>query len=203
MSTKTLSISTQLINLFFAQFNQKDYLAGNPSYKWLSNGKVIVSIPYYSTLALSLQYDAPRKRKALATAISHVMTSSAGHKVEKVEIRVIKLRFPYLDREILAKYTALNARKYPFARIHKTVFKKRAFFLLPTGKKSSLFNDHLPYSSKGIKLELAGRLTTQKSIPRKTVANKHIGSGLSRNQVNKGHFRYTSKNKLGANTIKV
>lgn len=184
MSTKTLSLATQLIHLFFAQ-----NLVGNPSYKLLANGKVSVLIPYYCPDGDSLS---PQKTQALGAALSQVMISKG------VEIRVIKLRYPYLDRSILAKYTALNAGKYPFARIHKTVFQKRAFFLLPTGDKTfGQFNDNLPYSSKGLKLELAGRLTTQHSIPRKTVANKHIGSRF------KGHFRYASKNKLGAFTIKV
>lgn len=217
MYIKNVPMVTQLINLFFAQFNtsnEKGCLVGNPDYKLLSNGKVSVSIPYYcssddrrssSSLVLS-----PKKSKSLGAAISRVMqvefiTCSAGKAYRGlVEVRVIKLRYPYLDGSILAKYTALNSGKYAFSRIHKAVFKKRAFFLLPTGDKMfNHFNNELPYRSKGLKLELAGRLTTQQSIPRKTVANKHIGSGLSTAGQSSNTFSYASKNKLGAYTIKV
>ena len=72
----------------------------------------------------------------------------------------------------------------------------------------------------GIKLELAGRLTTQRSIPRKTVSNKHTGSFSTTVPANNGisgqyqsetsskqlltdSNQYASKNKLGSYTIKV
>ena len=55
----------------------------------------------------------------------------------------------------------------------------------------------------GLKMELAGRLTTQRSIPRKTVSNAHIGKFKGADQIFKNTAQYASKNKLGAFTIKV
>jgi len=66
----------------------------------------------------------------------------------------------------------------------------------------------LSYHVRGVKLELAGRLTTQRSIPRKTVDNAHTGSFTVSQPGNGLHSQldfsqYTSKNKLGAFTLKV
>lgn len=59
-------------------------------------------------------------------------------------------------------------------------------------------------------MELAGRLTTQRSIPRKTVLNAHKGSfridqsGTNvKNEDSLNLSHYTSKNKVGAYTMKV
>jgi len=64
----------------------------------------------------------------------------------------------------------------------------------------------------GIKLEVAGRLTTQRNIPRKTLDSIHTGSFQKAN-VNPNPLvnlnskldfsQYASKNKLGAFTVKV
>jgi hypothetical protein len=54
-------------------------------------------------------------------------------------------------------------------------------------------------------MEVAGRLTTQRSIPRKTVTNAHKGSFTVSNRLGSSLDlnQYTSKNKLGAHTVKV
>lgn len=75
--------------------------------------------------------------------------------------------------------------------------------------KENIIQSTLPSQLTGMKLELAGRLTTQRSIPRKTVENKSIGlfsSFPSSQLVENGKLdlsRYESKNKIGAYTIKV
>ena len=68
----------------------------------------------------------------------------------------------------------------------------------------------LPSNMIGLKVELAGRLTTQRSVPRKTVSNSQKGSfvcsaSLSKSENNSSldFTQYTSKNKFGAFTIKV
>jgi hypothetical protein len=77
--------------------------------------------------------------------------------------------------------------------------KKRIFKKAKTAPKNTL----LPNSLMGVKMELAGRLTTQRSIPRKTVLNAHKGSFNVSNEESLNLSHYTSKNKVGAFTMKV
>lgn len=129
------------------------------------------------------------------------MSSAHSKQSLKVEVRLLGLRYPYLDRSILAQYVAINGGKYNFTRMHKLIFNK-----LTTVKKNSVLpTDALSGHITGLKLELAGRLTTQRSIPRKTVSNKHTGSFyVNKNRGSSVDFsQYASKNKIGAYTIKV
>ena len=173
-------------------------LIGNVSYRVLPGDKVVVNIPYYA----SPNGTPIVKLTALGAAISKWLGKETGNKQSlKVEVRLLGLRYPYLDRSILAQYVAINGGKYNFTRMHKLIFNK-----LSTVKKNSVLpSDALSGHITGLKLELAGRLTTQRSIPRKTVSNKHTGSFyVNKNRGSSVDFsQYASKNKIGAYTIKV
>lgn len=174
-----LNLNT-VINAFFAQFSTQ-MLKGKVTYKVLPNGKVVVQIPYYGVQALT-----ESEINALGVAVTRLFNSSTPHTT--VELRLVQLQYPYLDSSILAQYVAINAGKYNFLRMQKMTFKALR------GAQLS-----------GVKLELAGRLTTQRSIPRKTVENGHTGSFTVNKQLNSklDFSQYASKNKLGAFTIKV
>ena len=196
-----------MINGFFAQFK---VLVGKPVYKTLSN-KVVLQIPYFvpklsngNTLNSLLTEN---KLSALGSAITQQFKSTEGFHC-KVEIRFIRLGYPYLNCAILAQYIAMNGNKYSFTRLQKGLFNK-----VPTiCMSSALPADALPSLLIGIKIELAGRLVTQRGNPRKTVNNSHIGSFLvSRFRTKSGMMvdssldfsQYASKNKLGAYTMKI
>lgn len=188
-----------VVTTFFAQFPfHNKTLIGNVSYKVLPGDKVVVNIPYYA----SPNGTPILKLTALGAAISKWLEKETGNKQSlKVEVRLLGLRYPYLDRSILAQYVAINGGKYNFTRMHKLIFNK-----LTTVKKYSVLpSDALSGHITGLKLELAGRLTTQRSIPRKTVSNKHTGSFyVNKNRGSSVDFsQYASKNKIGAYTIKV
>ena len=188
-----------VVTTFFAQFPfHNKTLIGNVSYRVLPGDKVVVNIPYYA----SPNGTPIVKLTALGAAISKWLEKETGNKQSlKVEVRLLGLRYPYLDRSILAQYVAINGGKYNFTRMHKLIFNK-----LTTVKKNSVLpSDALSGHITGLKLELAGRLTTQRSIPRKTVSNKHTGSFyVNKNRGSSVDFsQYASKNKIGAYTIKV
>lgn len=188
-----------VVTTFFAQFPfHNKTLIGNVSYRVLPGDKVVVNIPYYA----SPNGTPILKLTALGAAISKWLEKETGNKQSlKVEVRLLGLRYPYLDRSILAQYVAINGGKYNFTRMHKLIFNK-----LSTVKKNSVLpTDALSGHITGLKLELAGRLTTQRSIPRKTVSNKHTGSFyVNKNRGSSVDFsQYASKNKIGAYTIKV
>lgn len=198
----------------------------------LSGSKRVLFIPYYNSLddfskkqdtapivsdnnRIVSEQDLEMEMNKLGLAFSRFVSGpNAGNvHVKEVELRLIELRYPYLDSSILAQYVAMNRNKYNFTRMHKRIFKKASSLrLLSTGRKreSVLPLDALPGHITGLKMELAGRLTTQRSIPRKTVSNKHTGSfhvehGSLSTNISKvtNQSQYGAKNKLGAHTIKV
>lgn len=169
---------TQVLSSFFAQ---SKILMGKPSYKTMPNGKVVVQVTYY--VPNSVVPLADNKINALGVAIAQLLGNT------RVELRLVRLQYPYLESSILAQYVAINAGKFNFLRMRKMVMSKSAALI---SGKSGL--------GSGLKLELAGRLTTQRSIPRKTVENGHTGSFSGKAL---DFSQYASKNKLGAFTIKV
>ena len=98
---------TTTIQSFFAQFK---ILAGVPQFIFTTN-KVIVQVPYYGKLLTET------KINALVTRLSLICP---------IELRLVRLQYPYLDSSILAKYLGLNAGKYNFLRMKKMLFKKQA-----------------------------------------------------------------------------
>lgn len=188
--------ATSLIRSFFAQFR---VLVGNPTYKnkVMGGDKVVVQIPYFLPEGTLTE----AKINALGIAITRLFNSSRQQSPVAVEVRLIRLQYPYLDSTILAQYLAFNAGKYNFTRMQKMIFSK-----VPTIPMDTVLpSDALPSQLTGVKLELAGRLTTQRSIPRKTVENGHIGSFTTSKELNTSldFSQYASKNKLNAFTMKV
>lgn len=192
---------TSMIKSFFASTKA---LAGKPSYKVLnSSGTVVVTIPYF--MPSSVPVLAESKINALGIAITRLF-NVPGRAQPTVELRLVRLRYPYLDSSILAQYVAVNAGKYNFLRMQKMMFNK-----VPATARGATQTNVLPSQMTGVKVELAGRLTTQRSIPRKTVENGHVGSFTVRRELRANNTlkssldfsQYASKNKLNAFTIKV
>lgn len=173
------------------------------------------------------------KIESLGLALIYMLNKNSGKQLPTLttecELRFVKLRYPYLDSSILAQYLAINTSKYNFTKLQKYVFKNlpalkdnsRPFqnsivsgetktsqgvpfseILNVDGNNDILFS---PPLITGIKIELSGRLTTQRSVPRKTVSNCYTGSFTVNESLNRSlaFSQYTSKNKLGAYTIKV
>lgn len=192
---------TSMIQSFFASTKA---LAGKPSYKvFNSSGTVVVTIPYF--MPSSVPVLAESKINALGIAITRLF-NVPGRAQPTVELRLVRLRYPYLDSSILAQYVAVNAGKYNFLRMQKMMFNKvPATARGATQTCQPLAVEVLPSQMTGVKVELAGRLTTQRSIPRKTVENGHVGSFTVNNTLKSSldFSQYASKNKLNAFTIKV
>jgi hypothetical protein len=145
----------------------------------------------------------------------------------KVELNCIPLKYPYLDSSILAKFINLNTNKYKFDKIVRVLFRKAS--IVP--KKLLLHSDNellssnlllnkennVPISKKaemmkkismkkgsvltGIKIKIAGRLTTQRVIPKKTVKTDYKGSFINSKNNLVQNTSFTTKNKNGVYTI--
>lgn len=117
-----------------------------------------------------------------------------------VKLELVKLYYPHLNSHILAKYLRLNTKRYSFNRLKKMLLKKRPL----------INSTHLPLKYKlptaivGMKIEISGRLQTERSKPRQTVSMAQLGSINSDNKTFLVDFgSYTSKNAKGAFTVKV
>lgn len=184
-------------------------ILGKPNFKLFIN-KLVIRIPYFmnpnSMLVLPLVLKENQIKSlgtALQTYLSHYFAmNNAAEKAQvlNIELRFIRLQYPYLDSYILSQYIAINAGKYNFNRMQKILFRGIT-------DTREIQPGVLPRVITGVKLELAGRLTTQRSIPRKTISNAHTGSfSLSKSQKlnpSLNMSQYTSKNKLGTFTMKV
>lgn len=101
---------TSILKAFFAQFSST--LAGAPKFIVTTN-KMIVQVPYYTASGRLLTEE---KINALVTRLSSIYP---------VELRLVRLQYPYLDSSILAQYLGVNAGKYNFLRMKKMLFKKQ------------------------------------------------------------------------------
>jgi hypothetical protein len=203
--TSTPSPDTRLASKVLSSFFSSVHaLASKPVYN-VSGNKVVINIFYYISDT--------RGNKALSSSA----INSVGQVLSKlfkrpVELRLVRLHYPYLDSYILAQYIAINTAKYNFTRIVSRLWGANAIFTPVSGPKSSeqdlqLISDNsqvIPAYITGIKVRVSGRLVTERSVPRQTVKTVQLGtfSGSSGVQVIDS-ASFTSKNKKGAFTIKV
>jgi hypothetical protein len=187
------------IQIIADYFSKTQVLSGKPVFTVLGN-KVVVNVFYYI----------PVKNQAL----NNSTINSLGEVLSKlyklpVELRLVRLHYPYLNSYILAQYIAMNTRKYNLKAITNSLFTRVQL----SGPDSAPL---LPAQILGLKVKISGRLTTQRSVPRQTVQTVQIGSFSSSaiaQAVSKPgsdyaegvveYAAYTSKNKKGAFTVKV
>jgi len=130
-----------------------------------------------------------------------------------VELRPVRIHYPYLNSYILAQYIALNIKRGKFNMITRNLFKK-AKLVKPSNTKSNIKNikDLIKYSStrfnpqylSGIKIVISGRLSQRKAASRTSIVRRSIGT-LSLNSSNSliDANKFSFKGKNGAATVKV
>jgi hypothetical protein len=116
-----------------------------------------------------------------------------------IELDLIRLYYPHYNSEILVNFFGIFINKIKLRRIINK-------FLNRLVKNKLLYNlnkNFLPSKIAGIKIKIAGRLLTQRVIPRKT--SKLIKKGaFARNKIMFIETaRFTNKNKKGAFSITI
>jgi ribosomal protein S3 len=187
--TNTMSMQRQailIIQSFFAKFKA---LVGKPVFT-VSPNKVTVQVFYYSSTEMI--------SNANINALGNALTQCWGR---TVELRLIRLNHAALDSSIFAQYLSVNSNKYSFNRIFD-MLKGSLPTVVSEGSVDEL--SVVPTSHiTGVKIKLSGRLTTQRSSPRKTVQASRLGSSAKGLHGFVDFSQYTAKNKLGAFTMKV
>jgi hypothetical protein len=118
-----------------------------------------------------------------------------------VELEIIRLHYPFYETNIFVNLLSKAINKIKIKRVLSKFLKKANIF--DPNKLIGKKINKIPSFISGIKIRIAGRLMTQRIIPRKTVKIISKGS-LARGKViclEKG--RFTNKNKRGAYNITV
>lgn len=206
-ANRTMILSSQrqaiaIIQAFFAKFPAPPSgaeqpgagLVGKPLFT-VSPDKVVVQVFYYAPASAPGQRRS-RISNASITALGDALTRAWNR---TVELRLIRLNHPALDSSILAQYLTKNGANYSFNRILELLKGS-----LPTVISEGSIEDGSvrPVSHiTGIKVQLSGRLTTQRVSPRQTVQAGRFGSSAKGGI--QDYSQHTAKNKLGAFTMKV
>ena len=162
-------------------------------------GRLIVNVGAGSTTA-HLPYYTYEANTALSpnltTSLKTLLSDLYGRPVQLV---FIKLTQPYLDADVLAAYLAQELAEYTFASAVRLLFAAASPLRNPLSPSVTT----LPSSLVGIKVRLAGRLTTEPSRPRSTIKTATLGTLTTNRHTWLQTGAYTSVNLKNTFTVKV
>lgn len=204
-------IATKIIDYFFSPIKA---ISSEPFYN-ITRDKVIINLFYFVPVArprqkkyknLRFNKFKTKTRQFKNLALNNNSINNLGDLLTKVfgrfvELRFVKLHYPYLDRTILAKYIAINAKKYNSRRIKRMILSKSP--ILENTESKRVLKYKLPSYILGVKIKISGRLITERVRPRKTTFIGKTGSFASGKGSLMDFGSYTEKNKHGAFTVKV
>lgn len=181
--------ANKLVAYFFSPIN---VLIGKPVYSVTSSALVthlFYYMPFYESKSLN-----NNTVNSLGEALSLIFQ-------RPVELRLVKLHYPYLNSFILAQYIAMNTQDYTLVQILRQVFGS----ISPVKNTQSLNSlaSQLPSHIVGIKVRVSGRLMMERSRPRQTVQTAQVGSFAKDKFALVDNASFTTKNKKGAFTVKV
>lgn len=123
-----------------------------------------------------------------------------------VELNLIRLRYPYNDTNILVNLLSIMIKRTKIRIFLNKLFRRAVIknpFKINFNMKGPKKVMVLPAFLSGMKIRIAGRLLTQRVVPRKTVKTT-IRGALATGKVNYSEMaRLTKKNKRGAFSITV
>lgn len=185
---KATKSAIALISHFFSPIKA---LSGKPVFTFTADS-VIIHVFYYI----------PVTNQALnSNTINNLGEALSSIFGRPVELRIVKMHYPYLDSHILAQYIAMNSQDYTLAQIIRRVFGS----ISPVKNTDSVeaLTSELPSHIVGIKVRVSGRLMMERSRPRQTVQTMQMGSFSKDNLALVDSASFTTKNKKGAFTVKV
>lgn len=159
------------------------------------NSKVIVSKPMFKRTINSIEivifyFEGKRNEFAINFVSTNINKFISKYYNKDVSVNFIKIHYPYMNASIFSQYLFHNSPSYNFMHFQNAVIK----YLSWHGKE---LLSHI----KGIKIEVSGRITTEKIIPR--VTKKSIVFGSLSNSRHIDFSKHVAKNFIGSITIKV
>ena len=194
-------VNNNLFTILESSFFSMSSLISKPVFV-ITPSKVVIQLFFYLNKNLDFSNN---KSKFLALNNKKLQLLSlqlSKYYKKPVELELDRLYYPYFDSNILANMIGLISNMIKFRIIIRKLFsvaklKNPINFVKKT--RSSL----IPSFLSGIKIRLAGRLLTQRVIPRLTVKTIQKGT-LARGKSNfVNSARFTNKNKRGVYSITV
>lgn len=188
------------------------------------SNKIVINFYYFLNLPISKGKNSYKQSRIINSSLqeslnpkaikfSNLILKLSNLYGKPVELRPVRIHYPYLNSYILAQYIALNIKKGKFNMITRNLFKK-AKLIKPSNIKNNINNikDLIKYSStrfnpqylSGIKIVISGRLSQRKAASRTSIVRRSIGT-LSLNSSNSliDANKFTFKGKNGAATVKI
>ena len=197
LEAKKSVVYRNLIN-FFKLLKIKNRKITNNKVNLKSNNYTLNKI---NLIKQNLNYQSPfvgiteDKLEVLCEILSHLL-----HK--PVQLEIVRLHYPFYDPNILAnilgKITTYVKLRYIFNKLFKIAVIKNPTKMIQKNRFSVL-----PGYLTGISLNFAGRLPTQRIIPRKTVKTKNIGSVSRKKAILIETARFSNKNRRGSFSITI
>ena len=135
------------------------------------------------------------KFKLLCYILSHFFK-------KPVHLDLIRLHYPYNDSNILVNLLGIMVKKIKLRIIFRKLFEKAIIKNINKATDNTNFNI-IPAFLSGINIRVAGRLLTQRVIPRKTVKTIRRGAAANGKINFSDKARITKKNKRGSFSITV
>ena len=160
-----------------------------------TNSKVTIKFFYYIASANNrMSTPALQNNESTIYHFSDLSTTLALVYQKEVNVVATRLYYPYLNSDIISQYLAHNAPSNTFMDFQEAIL-----------TKPSLHKTNLLAHISGIKVQVSGRLVTETVIPRITVKSCLVGSfrHISTNMTSVDYSKFTTKNELGAFTVKV
>src|SRR3984957_2057516 len=191
-------IIKKIYSLLYYSFLSMKILISKPVFK-ITSDKVIIHLFIYFFKKQKRNYTIininNNKLKNLCVILSRLFK-------KPVELDLNRIYYPYFDSNIFVNFIANIINKIRVRKIIKKIFKK-AIIKNPLKLNRKLIVTKIPSFLSGINIKIAGRLLTQRVIPRKTINIVRRGA-LSRIKINYlDKARYTNKNKRGAFSITI
>ena len=224
-SSKLSKIFSITNNYNFNKFNQLNNFLRENIYEFLRNSflsmSCLISKPVFvitpDKLIIKIFYFLFKKESIIKYTNTKTKSSFLNFKNSKklqiicniltrflrkpIELELVRLYYPYYNSNILVNFIGMYINKIKLRKIVRKFIRKAVNN--QSTKIIKFNNNSLPSELAGIKIKIAGRLLTQRVIPRKTVKVIKRGALANTKAMFVETARFTNKNKRGAFSITI
>ena len=194
-------------------FKGMSSLISKPNYNITSDKVVIQLFIFYIPLALTVTPALLHKNKNSITNINKFLSVNSEklniicnilseYFKKPVELELIQLKYPYYNSNIFVNFLGYIINDIKSRKIFSKLF-RRASIINPTKNIKKIKFSILPALLSGMRIKIAGRIMTNRVIPRKTINIFNRGALARGKIIFLDTARFTNKNKRGAYSITI